>query len=325
VRPQTLWRLGNAYAAVVWSDRRLTVIDVRSGRRWEAGLPDHGITNADIPGYVTSDLAVYGLGRTDGEPALVAVVQRGAVGTYEMRTGRPAWSHALPADEAVLDPVQEAQSAGTTLLLNLSTDRLGAYTRTGSIVLDSGGRVTMRLTTAQTTLQLGGDRIALQVGGSNLQIYDGRTGRGLYQLTGAGSPYIAAGGGLVLTQDQLDGPLTAHRSGDGATLWRESFSGDGPQAGPGDGLAVRDLAVYGGEPRILQVYSPPEGSCGPRYRVLTLSPSGSVKGIKPLPAFDCRAAPVSPSFVDGRDGVLIVKDNSSIRDGARDRYVLEAG
>lgn len=326
----TLWRVGDRYVAIVWSDRRLTVVDVPTARHWDRSLPNNDVASDAIRAG-SSDLAIYGLDRPGGLPPLVGVVERRAVDTYDATSGRSDWSYAVPPNQAIADPVGDAHPTGTTLLLNLSTDNYNVYEQDHSLVLDNQGRITLRLTVSTSAdasmtyapVALGDGRIAQLIdNGLASQVYDASTGRKLYQLPG--SPHGLTGDGDMLVIRDGDLGVSAYRAADGSLLWQQTFSPQGcSSVRCGD---VRSFAVYQGKARIIQQYDSPDAGCGSRYRLLTFDASGVMVGVKPLSAvFDCQPGDIFPSLVDGRDGALIAKDNASIINGQHDHYVLEVG
>lgn len=329
VTAQSIWQIDDEYAAVLWSDRRLTVINVASGRHWDLDVADHEVTAPDVPTSGSKGLAVYGLAPSEGGSALVVVVQPREVDAYDAASGGMTWSYALARDQAILDPTSaglpySAQPGVSTVLLNVSTDLVGSYRETHAVVLNALGRVTLWLSSPNPAIELGGDRIGL-AGSNALQVFDGVSGIPLYDLDVTDPPYATGDGSVLLAQNVARGTVSAYRAADGRTLWSDAFSGTGPQHTPGNGVSVLGLAVYAGRARVLQEYRSEYESCGPNFRLLTVSDSGAVVGIRPLSMFSCGASKIYPSLVSGGAGVVVLKDNSSILAGEQDRYAIEIG
>lgn len=329
VAPQSLTAVDDQYAAILWDDRRLTVIDVATGHRWDLNLPDHGLTVPDLSPPAGSGIAVYGLAPSEGGSALVAVVQARRVDAYDAATGRAVWSYRLPRGQAVLDPLSPTVGDGVqpgvaTVLLNVSTDVAGSYQQTQAVVLNALGRVTLWLRSPSPAMELGGDRVGL-VASNVLQVFDGTTGVPLYELHATDPPYATGDGNLLLSQDVARGTVTAYRAADGHELWSNAFAGAGPQDAPGNGVAVLGIAVYAGRARVLQEYRSEYESCGPNFRLMTVNAAGVVVGIRALPLFSCGTNGVLPSLVGGGPGVVILKDSSSSLAGERVRYTIEIG
>lgn len=301
VTAQSLWPLDGSHAAVMWSDGRLTVIDVPAGKHWDRN-----------PGAPHPPVAVDEMGAADGEPALVVVIYPTRVEAFALRSGNPLWSYTAPSNQAVSD----AELTGEFLLLNLST-----Y----SVVLNNHGRPRLRLTTPSNysgpdITAVGGGRVAQPLFvEAGYAVYGGADLRRLYVLPG--SENITGGRGVIVTWG-TGGPVSAYDSSDGRLLWQRYYTAPGP--GP-LGQQVVSVAVYGGQVRILQFWSPVTGSCPWTYRLISLSPSGAVTGIKPLSVFNCRSIAFTPRLVDGRDGVLVVANNESIVIGRHDQYYLYVG
>jgi hypothetical protein len=332
VSASSLWALDERHAAVIWSDRRLTVIDVPTGHRWDRDLPDHGLPTSDLASGTAPapGPAVYALPAAGGG-GLVVVVQPTGVDAYDTATGGPAWSYATSSGQGIADPAADARPTGSALLVNLSAANGGNSEPDQSVVVNDRGHVSLRISVGSNAtpmtypaVAIGGGRIAQAIdNGIRFQVYDAETGQTLYRLPGAETPSDITGGRtVILTGGRSEGPVTAYSADDGRPLWRRVFTNG---SGPGLGELATGLAVYRDEARILQQYSESGSTCAAMYRLVTLDANGAQVGVKPLSAFNCQPLDVFPRLVDGRDGVLVVANNASIANGHKDRYVLYVG
>jgi outer membrane protein assembly factor BamB len=329
VTPQSLWSIDDQHVAVAWSDGRLTLVDVPTGRHWDLYPPQYPLPVADYSssGVPGPELAVYGLPAAGGAPAVAVLVQPGQIEAYDLATGRPAWTYTPPSGQVVEDPTSDAQPTGALLLVNLST---GANSPADSVVLDGKGRITMRASYQSTASAESSGDVPVAVGdgrvavgeGSYFRILDAASGRTLYTVPMGDSPYdIAGGAGVIVTGGREDGPVSAYDASDGRMLWRHQYSGPGA----GLGNMVMDLAVYGGEVRLLELEGGNPPACLANYRMLTIDPTGRIVGVKPLSAFDCQPLDIFPQFIEGRDGALIVEDNASIAVGHSNHTYIYVG
>ncbi|MEV0407947.1 PQQ-binding-like beta-propeller repeat protein [Actinoallomurus sp. NPDC050550] len=314
VRVDAVGRVDGRRAAVVWSDRGLTIVDVRTGHRVHADLPDRSFPKVDSKGEEREVPA--GLTGPAGRP-LVAVVQDRGVDAYDASSGRRVWSHAAPHDCVFGDPVGKARTEGSFLPLDVACadgppspyDPQYAY----STLLDaSSGRAMPGFERLPGgSLLPVGDHELLQNEvenglGRGYRVLDSRTGRPLWHVDSGAYAGVAGGDGLVVVTEH-DDQITAYRAADGKRLWRRTFSGAGDQL-----TRLRSGTVIGGQVRVVELEPRP-------IKVFTFDSAGKTTGIQELPMFERGG---DPGLVGGDFGTLVVEDENVEPNDKLPPYVL---
>ncbi|MEV0407632.1 PQQ-binding-like beta-propeller repeat protein [Actinoallomurus sp. NPDC050550] len=302
-RVDAVGRVDGGRAAIVWSDRRLTVIDVATGRRRHADLPDRSQAHVVHNNHIApDDETAVGFTNQAGR-SLVAVIQRRGVDTYDASSGRHLWSWAAPAHCGFNDPSGAAAGASLSLAIGCEltpgavrqwvVDYEDAY----SLLLDaSSGRPLPGFGHfAGGPLEPVGDHLLLQNGTHNGESYgyrviDSRTARTLWRFP-AGQVVAAGGDGLVVGTTRDARQSTVYRATDGKRLWQYSAKSDDAR--------LRYLTVVNGQVRAVD---------GPR--VLTFDGSGAIAGRQDFPMF---AAGGNRAVIGGDYRTLVVEDMNADR------------
>jgi outer membrane protein assembly factor BamB len=297
------------YAAIMWSDRRLTIVDVSSGRRVHVHLPDR---SSNLKTGDAKEEATAGLTGPAGRP-VVAVVQDRGVDAYDASTGRRVWSRTAPNDCFFWDQAEDGTLRADPFLSldincverpapdkNVPTMRY-AY----STLLDaSSGRPLQGFGRfPDGSLMPVGDHELLQEqinGVQNLgyRVIDSRTGRTLWHVDQStkldmGLAGVSGGDGLVVVTDGDSGRISAYRAADGRRLWRRTF-----RETAGAYTELRFGTVIGGQVRVVELRPAPA-------KVLTFDATGKTIGTQDLPMF---AQGGDPQPVGGDYGTLIIND-----------------
>lgn len=303
VHADSVGRVDGRHSAIVWSDHRLTVVDVPSGHRTHIHPPARSDASIDEDSAENAEFTV-GLSGTSGRP-LVAVVQSFGVDTYDVSSGRRLWSRSAP-DHCVFSSADEQEQSGTFLSLDVGCeDDTGSYGKQAySTLLDaSSGRPLPHFDRFQYgSLTTVGDHEVLQEdiqGGVNLgyRVIDTRTGRVLWTVKG---DLVHGGAGLVVVTDSRPGQIMAYQAADGRELWRRTFTGAGDVDVNGAAM------VIGGQVRVVV------GSPKP-FKVITFDSAGKIEGTQDLPMFDSGG---NPTVSGGDYRTLVVLDmTASLLDG----------
>jgi outer membrane protein assembly factor BamB len=324
VHADTVGKVDGRHAAIVWSDRRLTIVDVPSGDRMHADLPDRSSKIGD------SHTVTAGLTGRAGQP-FVAVVQDRGVDAYDASTGRRVWSGTAPHDCFFDVPAQdEIPRADPFLSLDITCvdkpvpatgDPRLSYAYSTLLDASSGRPLPGFGRFAGGSLFPIGDHELLQnqvTGGEGLgyRVIDSRTGRTLWHVDRStvlhmGVANVSGGDGLVVVTDGDAGRISAYRAADGRRLWRRIF----PNVG-GEYTELGFGTVIDGRVRVVEQEPRP-------IKVITFDAAGKVAGTQDLPMF---AGGGSPIPVGGDYGTLVINDeNASISDAPRPYVLLTAG
>jgi outer membrane protein assembly factor BamB len=300
-------------ASIIWSDHRLTVVDVPSGHRVHIHFP---------PRSRAGDLErAVGLADQTGHP-YVAVVQSFEVDTYDAASGRRTWSRAAPKNCLMQYPGEHPQRTEPFLSLDVyCPNGLPSYDDTVrveyaySTLLDSStGQPLPGFThVADGPLTPIGDHELLQASHRQLryQVLDSRTGRPLWRLKLTqrfGSvPEVAGGQGLLVVTSNEYPEIATYRATDGKQLWHRTFYGPG-----NDSAGLQFGTVIDGQVRVVQ--DSPHA-----VKVITLDMNGRPIGTQELPMFNYGG---NPRLIGGDYRTLVVEDISAAADTATYRYVL---
>lgn len=317
-RVDTVGRVDGGRAAIVWSDRRLTIVDVATGHRRHEDLPDRSQADVmHVDDIAQDDEAVVGLTGQTGR-SLVAVVQRRGVDTYDASSGRHLWSWSAPANCGFDDPWGAAADASLSLAVGCELAPGAAdqpvvnYVYAYSLLLDaSSGRPLPGFGHfADGVLEPVGDHLLLQheihySQSRGYRVIDSRTARTVWRV-----PAVQAtgGDGLVVVTTLDARQVTVYRAADGKRLWRYTNKSDV--------LGLRSAMVVKGQVRAVAL----EG--GPR--VVTFGGDGTIVGRQDLPMY---AGGGDPAIVGGDYGTLVLVDENADRSrhpGAHP-YVLVTG
>jgi outer membrane protein assembly factor BamB len=303
-RVDTVGRVDGGRAAIVWSDRRLTIVDVATGHRRHGDLPDRSqaaVMHEDKT--APDDEAVVGLTGQTGR-SLVAVIQRRGVDTYDASSGRHLWSWAAPAHCGFDDPWGAAANASLSLAVGceLSPDAIDRsvlnYVYAYSLLLDaSSGRPLPGFGHfADGALEPVGDHLLLQHEihdsmSRGYRVIDSRTARTVWRV-----PAVQAtgGDGLVVVTTLDGGQVTAYRAADGKRLWQYRDKGDV--------LRLRSVVVVKGQVRAVSLAGAP--------RVVTFGEDGTITGRQDLPMY---VGGGDPAIVGGDYGTLVLVDENADR------------
>jgi outer membrane protein assembly factor BamB len=311
------------HAAIVWSDRRLTVVDVPSGHRVHVGLPDRSSSTIDTSR--TDREAAAGLTDRAGR-SLVAVVQDRGVDTYDASSGRRVWSQAAPHDCFFQDPAQdEIRRTGAFLSLDVDcaegpasngNDTTTQYAYSTLLDASSGRPLPGFEHLPDGSLLSVGDHELLQnqfhgVQDMGYRVIDSRTGVPLWRVDmktlHGGVATVDGGDGLVVVTDGNAGRISAYQAADGKRLWQRTF----PDAG-GEYTRLQDGTVVGGHVRVIELQPRP-------VKVITFDGAGTITGTQELPMFNSGG---NPLIVGGDYGTLVINDMNSTMAGDKYSYAL---
>ncbi|MEV4671473.1 MULTISPECIES: PQQ-binding-like beta-propeller repeat protein [Actinomadura] len=314
VRASTVGAVDGARAAIVWTDRRLTIIDVATGRRRHAELPDRS-QDRTPHGGTSADAAVVGLADRAGHP-IAAVIQNRGVDAYDAASGRRLWSWKAPAHCGFNEPSGAAATAALSLTVGCelapdARDRpVVDYSAAYTTLLDasSGRPVPGFARFGRGRLVPVGDHLLLQREESRgYRVVDARTARTLWRLPNVRA--IASGGDGLVVSTTLDGrEVSLYRARDGRRLWRYRAEDDRGQ--------LRHSTVVDGRVYAVEF----DGGA----RVVAFGEAGQVAGRLDLPAAFRRG---TPAVIGGGYGTLVVEDvhaNPGRKSKARP-YVLLIG
>jgi outer membrane protein assembly factor BamB len=308
VHVNTVDRVDARRASIIWSDHRLTVVDVPSGHRVHIHFPSRSRAG-DLERAV-------GLADRTGHP-YVAVVQSFGVDTYDAVSGRRTWSRAAPNKCLTQYPGEHPQRTEPFLSLDVHCPD-GLYSYDGTVRYDYAYSTLLDSSTGRPLpgfshvpdgpLTPIGDHEILQASHRQVQyqVIDSRTGRTLWRLkltTRSGSaPEVAGGQGLVVVTSNKYPEIATYRATDGKQLWHHTYYGTFLQFG----------AVINGQVRVVQIA---------RYsvKVLTLDVNGRSIGTQELPMFEHGS---NPRLIGGDYRTLVVQDTSAAADKLKNRYVL---
>ncbi|WP_433250546.1 PQQ-binding-like beta-propeller repeat protein [Actinomadura nitritigenes] len=316
----SVWKVDGRRVAVVWSDRRLTVVDVPSGHRTHVELP-----NRSAAAHLMSSEKVHveagGLTGPDGR-LLVAAVQDREVDAYDAASGRRAWTRQAPRNCFYQDAVQDGIGVQTGLL-SLDVDCLEyggqAADYTYSTLLAPSGQPLQGFEHFPGgSLLPTGDHELLQdkqdgdVSSHGYRLIDSRSGRPLWRVrqwssSPVGGPdAVTAAAGLVVVTDQEGGQVALYRAIDGRLLWRREL---------GDSVVLQAGMVIAGQVRVIEKEPPP-------IKVLTFSATGGDAGQQELPMFEGAGL---PQLAGGAYGTLVVADSNPEPNGGERPSVLLTG
>jgi outer membrane protein assembly factor BamB len=319
VQIESVGRVDDRHVAVVWSDRRLTVVEVSSGHRVHVKLPDRSAANVSYQDPWRSTEPTVGLTGPAGRP-LVAVVQPFGVDTYDASSGRRVWSSRpaprgcilrLPpdvvqqevsalsldvacADDNATDSDPYDKNAYSTLLDAASGQPLPHFERFQYGSLDPIGDHEFLQDPRDGNVELG------------YRVVDSRTGGVLWNVECTSEEQATGGAGLVVVSRPDTGQITAYRAADGTRLWQHTFGDDGVSE-------IQVGLVIEGQVRAIA------GSLG-SYRVATLNAAGGIEGTQDLPMFYDGG---DPRLVGGDDATLVVESfHTYLYDYPEPPYVL---
>ncbi|MEU5532586.1 PQQ-binding-like beta-propeller repeat protein [Streptomyces sp. NPDC020362] len=315
VTVDTVGRVDGRHAAIVWSDRRLTVVDVPTGHRVHADVPDrsyaHLLEDSDV---VTSGAEVTGLAG-GGSHSLVAVVQRRGVDVYDASSGHRVWSREAPGKCGY--DLAGSTGHGPDGFLSLDVDcPLFTPSHGDPVQLDYAYSTLLGAATGRplpgfahfadgSLVPVGTDRLLQQqhhgARGLGYRVIDSRTGREVWHVddkdwfSGAGVGGVVGGDGLVVAE--TGDRVTAFRAADGKRLWRRAV----PTYDKRDQAMLRSPAVVAGQVRVVQVIPGP-------VQVITFTSTGAVAGRQELPMFEGGG---NPWIAGGDYGTLMVRDENT--------------
>ncbi|WP_433136780.1 PQQ-binding-like beta-propeller repeat protein [Actinomadura nitritigenes] len=314
----SVWKVDDRHVAVVWSDRRLTVVDVPSGHRTHVGPPDRSAAK-DVMSSEKVHVEAGGLTGSDGR-LLVAVVQDREVDAYDASSGRRAWTRQAPRNCFYEDAVQDGIQVQTRWLsLDVDCMKYGDPSYAYSTLFDPSGQPLQGFEHFPGgSLLPAGDHELLQdkqdgdVSSHGYRLIDARTARTLWRVdqwssSPVGGPdAVTAAAGLVVVTDLEGGQVALYRAADGRLLWRRKVA---------DSVLLQDGMVIAGQVRVIERDPRP-------IRVLSFSATGGDAGVQELPMFESGGRPV---LAGGAYGTLVVADYAGPDGAARPSVLLTDG
>lgn len=310
-------RVDDRYAAIVWSDRRLTVVDVPTGHRTHVDLPDRSYANVrdyeagfDLD---TGDKKVTGLANGSGH-SLVAVVQWRGVDAYDASSGRRLWTRKAPGKCGYRLAGSGGRDTGGFLSLDVDCPRFTPpqgdpvelnYAYSTLLGADTGRPLPGFTHFSDGSLvPVGTDRLlqAHYTKYLRYRVINSRTGREVWSLDdkawmGDGFVGAVAGGDGLVVAENGKGRVTAFRAADGKQLWQRTLPASHGWAD------VRSPAVVAGQVRVVEFSPRP-------LQVITFTSTGAIAGREELPMF---ASGGYPWIVGGDYGTLLIQ-NTNMRE-----------
>ncbi|MEU5994572.1 PQQ-binding-like beta-propeller repeat protein [Spirillospora sp. NPDC047418] len=298
-------KLDGTHVAVVWTDRRLTIVDVPSGHRLHVGLPDRSAHGSDLDEDKTP-VQTNGLTDSHGHLLVVAVQDRG-VDVYDASSGRRAWTRPAPRNCSYWDAVQDGiQVQNRVLSLDVYCSEDGTTQYAYSTLLGPTGTPLPGFGHFPGgSLLPAGDHELLQyehhgVEGVGYRLIDLRTARTLWRVDQASSSplggldEVTATAGRVVVTDPLGGQIAVYRAADGKALWRWRLPRFGEET-----ILLHSGMVIAGRVRVLARHPGP-------VRVITFDASGEIMAEQELPMFETAGNPV---LSGGAYETLVIRDS----------------
>ncbi|QMU70700.1 PQQ-binding-like beta-propeller repeat protein [Streptacidiphilus sp. P02-A3a] len=295
---------GDRYAAVLWSDGRLSFVDARTGRHWDtsAPLPPSGSWDDEPDGV---DTTMEGFTTADGT-ARIALASASAVTAFDAADGKRAWTYRLPDSCPVqqMAPSPAASGDGDAQLALWTTCPYGDLT--AEQVLDTATGVpvaALRGLHGEALLPTGtGDYLQLPLNGNvgeDARLLSATTGAPGYTFPFNAGHRAAGSGLLAFVPYDTATSVAIYRASDGALAWTRNLGTARVFA------QVLDVAIApGGIVRVIV-----RGEVGDAVTVESYSATGRHLGSLPLHPFDTGGLPY---FAGEADGVLIVGDYNAL-------------